>query len=376
VPAGGRRRQEVRQVPVQPAAHRGQRCRARPQRRLQAVDRHGDDRMTAAQRGGLRRDPAAEITSKARDDDVGPGQRHPSVGGQAVVRDPAVPLTRIRVTDPQAGHRTPAQCGRRVDRLARRHAGKAPAGPRPQIARALRDDRHVGAQHVPGGEQAGMHGDRLQVAAERLPGRDHRRQPSRVAQRRAGAGEPGGQGSAILHDVANTRGAACCRAVNAWSFGPREEASQHGRESGVQVGHHHGHPAEVIGVAKHVVVGRSLFVRAEHGRLQRRVTALDQVAREHGVGRQAVGNRHHEGVAAGAEIEVGRGGVEQHPVAGAGAPGERGVGERYHRRPVHRHVKLDRAGPLAPRPADHPVPPCDHPGSLTVLASAASPARH
>ncbi len=280
------------------------------------------------------------------------------------MRDPAVALTRIRVADPQAGHRPPAQCGHRVDRLARRHTGKAPAGSRPQIARALRDDRHVGAEHVPGGEQAGMHGDRLQVAAERLPGRDHRGQPSRVAQRRAGAGEPGGQRPAILHDVASTRGMTCRRGVNACSFGPREQASQHGRESGVQVGHHHGHPAEVISVAKHVVVGRSLFVRAEHGRLQRRVTPLDQVASEHGVGRQAVGNRHHEGVTAGAEIEVERGGVEQHPVAGPGAPGERRVGERHDRHPVHRHVKLDRAGPIAPRPADHAVPPCDHPGSL------------
>ena len=38
-------------------------------------------------------------------------------------------------------------------------------------------------------------------------------------------------------------------AVTAGPFGQTEDAGQHGRESGVQVGHHDGHPAEVIRVA-------------------------------------------------------------------------------------------------------------------------------
>ena len=134
----------------------------------------------------------------------------------------------------------------------------------------------------------------------------------------------------------------------------------------MQVGHHHGHPAEVISVAEHVMVGRALLVRAEHGGLQRRVPALDQVAGERRIGRQAVGHRHHERVTARAQAQVERGGVEQDPVAGPGGPGERRVGERQDRGTVHRHVELDRAGPLAPRPADHPVPPCDHVGSVAV----------
>jgi len=83
------------------------------------------------------------------------------------------------------------------------------------------------------------------------------------------------------------------------------------------------------------------------------------------VGRQAVGERDHQGVAAGAEAEIERRGVQQDPVAGPGEPGQGRVGERPHRRPVHRHVELDRARPLPPRPADRAVPPCDHAGHRT-----------
>ena len=98
----------------------------------------------------------------------------------------------------------------------------------------------------------------------------------------------------------------------------------------MQVGHHDRHPADVVRVAEHVVVRRALLVRAGHGGLQRRVAGLDQVAGERGVGRQAVGDRDDQGVAAGAEPQIERGGVEQHPVAGPGEPGQRRVGERPH----------------------------------------------
>ena len=46
----------------------------------------------------------------------------------------------------------------------------------------------------------------------------------------------------------------------------------------MQVGHHDGHPADVVRVAQRVVVRRPLLVGAEHGGLQRRVARLDQVA--------------------------------------------------------------------------------------------------
>jgi hypothetical protein len=69
----------------------------------------------------------------------------------------------------------------------------------------------------------------------------------------------------------------------------------------MQVGHHHGHPADIVRVAQHVMVRRPLLVRAEHGSLQRRIAGLDQVAGQFRVGRQPVGDRNHQGVSAGAQ---------------------------------------------------------------------------
>ena len=52
---------------------------------------HGDDLVPPAQRGGLGRHPGAELPGQRGHHHVGPGQRDPAVGGQAVVRDAAVP---------------------------------------------------------------------------------------------------------------------------------------------------------------------------------------------------------------------------------------------------------------------------------------------
>jgi hypothetical protein len=319
-----------------------------------------------AQVGRLRRDPGTERTGQAGHHYLRPGQRDPAVGRQAVMRDAPVALARVGLADPQAGHCPSAERGGGVDRFARRYPGKPPAGPGSEVARALRDDRDIGREHVPGREQPGMHGHRLQVSAERLPGGHGRDQPASVLERRAGAGEPSRQGAAVLHDVHDTRPAA----VITGPFGPLKEAGQDGRESRVQVGHHDGHPADVVRVAEHVVVRRSLLVGPGHGHLQGRVAGLDQVAGQSGIGRQAVGDRDHQGVAAGPEPEIERRGIEQHPVAGLGEPDQGRVGQRPHLRLAHRHVKLDRTGPLTPRPADRAFPPRDHVGSLQASSAA------
>ena len=102
VPAGRRRGQEVREVGVQAAAHRGQPHRSGPQRRLQAADGHWDDVVPSGQPGGGFRDQLPEIPVQFGDHHVGPGQRDPAVGGQAVVRDAPVTLARTN----------PVLCGR------------------------------------------------------------------------------------------------------------------------------------------------------------------------------------------------------------------------------------------------------------------------
>ena len=109
---------------------------------------------------------------------------------------------------------------------------------------------------------------------------------------------------------------------------------------------------------------RALLVRAEHAGLQRRVPRLDQVAGLVTVRRQPVGQRHHQRVPAGAQPHLERADVEQHPVAGLRAAGERGVGQRPDRRALDGHVDLDRARPLPPQAGNHAAAPPDHEGRL------------
>jgi Fe-S oxidoreductase len=56
---------------------------------------------------------------------------------------------RIGLADPQAGDGAAAQRGHRVDRLPARDAREPPSGAGAQVARSLRDDGHLRAQHVP-----------------------------------------------------------------------------------------------------------------------------------------------------------------------------------------------------------------------------------
>ncbi len=84
-----------------------------------------------------------------------------------------VPRTRIDRRDPQRPHRPAPQHRGRVDRLPDPGTREPEPGARAEVARTLRDHHHVRAQHVPGGQQAGVHVDRLQVPPERLPAGHH-----------------------------------------------------------------------------------------------------------------------------------------------------------------------------------------------------------
>jgi len=360
MPASSRCPEEVSEVLVQAAAHGRQRHRARGEDLAQAVHADPDQAVPAAQGLGLFGDPGAELTGQIRDHHVGPGQRHPAIGGHAVVRDAPVPLTGIGLADPQGGDRVPAQHGSGVDRLARRDAGEAPSGAGSQVARALAHDRELGAQHVPGRQQAAVQRHRLEIAAEGLSHRDRAVQPACRPQHGRGAGEPGRQRSAIQHDVGDP---AAGRIP-----GPGVVGREHRRQRGMQVRDDHRHPAEVVGVAQDFVVGRALLVSAENRGLQRRVPGLNQVPGSVRVSGQPAGQRDDESVPAGAQAKIECAGIQQNVIAGFRAPGQPRVRQRAYRRPVHGHVKLDRAVPLAAHRRHDPLPPPDHAGRLALAS--------
>src|SRR5216683_6117021 len=137
-----------------------------------------------------------------------------------------------------------------------------------------------------------------------------------------------------------------------------------GRYRRVQVGDHHRDAVQIVGIAQPSVVGRALLVGPEHGRLQRRVPGLHQVARACGVRREPARDRDHEGVTAGPEAEVKRAGIEQDLIAWFRAAGQPRVGERADRCTGDAHLKLRRPRPLAPYCRHHAAPPLDHCGRL------------
>ena len=207
------------------------------------------------------------------------------------MRDAAVPRPRVGLGDPQRRHRAPAQRRGRVDRLARASRPENPHRvPVPRLPGPCATTATSAPQHVPRREQPGVHGDRLQVAAERLPAViTVAGQPARPRRSAAhGAGEPGRQRPAVRHHVgdprvpgasgraapASTAGRAECRSATTTGIPPRSSASR-----------------------SSLVVRRSLLVDAEHHRLQRRVPGLDQVAGPGRVGRQPVGEGDDQGVA-------------------------------------------------------------------------------
>jgi FKBP-type peptidyl-prolyl cis-trans isomerase len=102
---------------------------------------------------------------------------------------------------------------------------------------------YVGREHLPGGEQAGVHGHRLQVAAERLTHADRANQPARLAQARKSARVPGGQCASVGKHIRH----AGVRSQGAYS-------GEHRRQRRVQVSGDHGHRVQAVCVAQQVVV--------------------------------------------------------------------------------------------------------------------------
>ena len=139
--------------------------------------------------------------------------------------------------------------------------------------------------------------------------------------------EPGRSGRDRSADYrpASTAGRAECRSATTTGIPPMSSASR-----------------------STLVVRRPLLVRAEHGSLQRRVAGLDQVAGQLGIGRQPVGDRDHQRVTAGAQAQVERRGVEQHPVAGPRTAGQRRVSQRPHLRPFPGAPSTDTSSSTAP----------------------------
>ena len=167
--------------------------------------------------------------------------------GHAVMAFP-----RISLADPQRGDRAAAEDRGRVHRLAAGHPREAPPGSGAQVAGPLGHDDDVGAQDVPGGQQPGVQGDRFEVTAEGLADGHRPAQPARFAQTGGGPGKPRGQRAAVEHHVHRDRAAAGRPGAGRERGAQR---GQHGRQRRVQVGDHHGHPADVVGGAQHLVVG-------------------------------------------------------------------------------------------------------------------------
>ena len=281
VPARGRSGQEVRVVLVQAAAHRRQLRRRCPQRGVEAgrVDR--DDAGAGPQRlevGRRRRRPGRPAGRSAR-----PGRPAASATRPNAVSEwcdtPRCRSRGIGVREPQRADRPAAEHRHRVHDLAGGHAGESPRRAGAEVARALGDDRDIGRQHVPGRQQPGVHGDRLEIAAERLPGA-HRAAQQRHAARRPCASTTA---AARRRRSARRRSAPSGRSAST----PATTAGRAECRSAITTGM----PSSEVAAAITRVVGRVLLVHPEHGGLGRRVAGLDDVTGSERVGRQPIGQR-------------------------------------------------------------------------------------
>ena len=120
-------------------------------------------------------------------------QRHPGQRGDGVVGQHSVALPDVAEPGPERRHRPPAEDARGVHRHGRLHVRGAPCGAGAGVARTVAHQDDVGAQHLACGQQPGEGAHGLQIAAERLAGRDHAVEQvgatKRIDQSRERAGE-------------------------------------------------------------------------------------------------------------------------------------------------------------------------------------------
>ncbi|MDX6287244.1 MAG: hypothetical protein QOG53_2729 [Frankiales bacterium] len=119
-------------------------------------------------------------------DDVRGGKSDASVGREAVMGHPVMTLARIHGADPESSNGTTAEHGSRVDRVASGGPGEAPPSTGAEVPRSLDHHRDISLQGVHGGEQAGVHGHRLEITAVRLTDGHRADDPARQAQARDG----------------------------------------------------------------------------------------------------------------------------------------------------------------------------------------------
>ena len=187
-------------------------------------------------------------------------------------------------------------------------------------------------------EQTGVQGDGFEVAAERLPDADCRRQPTGVPQAGDRARRPERQRPAVRHDVDDAR----LRPVES-------QPGEHRRQRGMQVGDDHRHAVERIGIDQDAVVRRFLGVDAMGADLLRGVARLHQVTVVGGVGWQSIGQRDDHRVAAGAEAELEGRDVEEHDIADPRITDHRRIRDSGGGRALDVDHEFDRT---RPRPAD------------------------
>jgi hypothetical protein len=317
--------EEGRVVLVEAATHRREPDRNGPQRSIEPgrVDIAGGEGPLGGphQRVCLLGDEVTELVARRGKRQVRRNEADASVCRGAVVRDPAVPFAGVSVRDAQCGDPAAPESAHCVEGLTGGDPRVAPRGPGADVARSLDDDSDVRAQHVFGGEQTGVQGDGLVLAAVGLADRHGADQPAVLGEGRDVAGERDRQGAAVGHQVDDP------------GTGPVDpDPGEDRRQGRVQVRDHHGHAEQVTGggpaARHHRVVRTVLLVDGHEHLLLRRVAGLDDVAlRGLGILGQPVGRHDDERQATRPEpAEQGRG-VEQHPVTHLRLTHQGGVGQ-------------------------------------------------
>ncbi len=168
-------------------------------------------------------------------------------------------------------------------------------------------------------QQPGMHRHRLEVPPETLPRRDHRRQPSGLAEPSDARRERSRQRATVGHHVGHPQG------CTPW-VGP--DPGQHRRQARVQVGGDNRHTVQGVCVPQHLVVRALLIIHTEHHRLQRGIASLDEVSRLGHPRRQRLGQSHDQREATRAQTPLVCRGVQQDAITHRRLTYQVGIGQR------------------------------------------------